>query len=85
VIPDGVTGIGRAAFDNCRKLKNLVIPSSVTQFGFFIGLDWDYLFNACKKHLTVYAQPNSRAAEFAKNNRITVKYIKDGELPFDGE
>lgn len=85
VIPDGVTGIGRAAFDNCRKLKNLVIPSSVTQFGFFYGLDWDYLFNACKKHLTIYTQPNSRAAEFAKTNRITVKYIKDGELPFDGE
>jgi hypothetical protein len=85
VIPDGVTGIGRDAFDSCRKLKNLVIPSGVTRFGFFYGLDWDYLFDACKKHLTIYAQPNSCAAKYAKTNGITVKYIKDGELPFDGE
>lgn len=85
VIPDGVTGIGRDAFDSCRKLKNLVIPSSVTRFGYFLGGDWGYLFNACKKHLTIYAQPNSCAAKYAKTNGITVKYIKDGELAFDGE
>ena len=85
VIPDGVTGIGRAAFDNCRNLKNLVIPSGVTRFGYFLGGDWGYLFNACEKHLTIYAQPNSCAAKYAKTNGITVKYIKDGEVPFKGE
>lgn len=33
VIPDGVTAIGERAFDGCRNLIEITIPSMVTQIG----------------------------------------------------
>ena len=41
VIKDGVTSIGRSAFNNCEFLTSITIPESVTNFG-------DYAFYACE-------------------------------------
>ena len=40
VIPDGVTEIGRHAFDRCTSLTSVTIPASVTSIG-------DYAFHNC--------------------------------------
>ena len=40
VIPDGVTEIGRHAFDRCTSLTSVTIPASVTSIG-------DYAFYNC--------------------------------------
>ncbi|MDR2913001.1 MAG: leucine-rich repeat protein [Alistipes sp.] len=42
IIPDGVTSIGRGAFDNCSNLTSVTIPSSVKTIG-------DFAFNICPK------------------------------------
>ena len=40
VITDGVTNIGRSAFDMCNNLTSVTIPNSVTSIG-------GYAFDAC--------------------------------------
>lgn len=42
VIPDGVTGIGVAAFYGCNKLAEISIPDSVTHIGYsaFVDTAW---------------------------------------------
>ena len=40
VIPDGVTAIGRGAFEDCMSIESVTIPTSVTKIGY-------YAFNGC--------------------------------------
>ncbi len=42
VIPDGVTSIGKFAFDGCQNITTVHIPNSVTSIG-------EYAFNGCRK------------------------------------
>ena len=51
VIKDGVTNIGREAFEHCSSLTSITIPNSVTSIG-------DYAFNGCLK-LASITIPNS--------------------------
>lgn len=51
VIKDGVTNIGREAFEHCSSLTSITIPNSVTSIG-------DDAFNGCLK-LTSITIPNS--------------------------
>ena len=51
IITNGVTGIGRYAFDDCSNLKSLTIPDSVTTIG-------DGAFGSCQA-LTSVTIPNS--------------------------
>ena len=51
VITDGVTNIGRSAFDMCNNLTSVTIPNSVTSIG-------GYAFDACSG-LTSITIPNS--------------------------
>ena len=48
IIEEGVTGIGRSAFDGCGNLTNITIPSSVTSIG-------SYAFYGCSnlKNITI--------------------------------
>ncbi|MDE7363439.1 MAG: leucine-rich repeat domain-containing protein [Ruminococcus sp.] len=50
-IPDGIIGIGKEAFDNCRSLTSITIPNSVKSIG-------DYAF-ACCTSLTSIIIPDS--------------------------
>ena len=37
VIPDGITSIGKSAFDGYHRLMNITIPETVTSIGY-----WDF-------------------------------------------
>ena len=50
-IPDGVTSIGRRAFEGCTNLKSITIPNSITRIG-------DSAFEGCAS-LTSITIPNS--------------------------
>lgn len=68
IIPDVVTKIGNSAFDNCYDLKSVIIPDSVTSIG-------DEAFENCRGFV-IYTTKGSYAAEYAKENNISEKYIK---------
>ena len=65
VIPNKVTDIGIKAFDNCKKLEWMVIPSSVTSIG----------NSGLPTNTTVYCKANSAAETYAKVNKIN--YVSD--------
>jgi hypothetical protein len=78
VIPNGVTNISRESFAECRHLKRLLIPSSVTVIGWskWTGVTKDYVFTK-SKNLTIYTPSESFAGKYAKVNRIPVIHIKE--------
>ncbi len=67
VIPSGVEKIGNQCFLNCTALECVVIPDSVEQIA-------DDAFDGCNK-LTIYANEDSYAAEYAMERGIKVKLI----------
>ena len=85
VIPEGVTGIGNSAFEECEKLKSITIPDSVKTIGYeaFSGCQnltsitipanvrrIEYgVFWGCK-NLTIHAPAGSCAEQYAKENNI---------------
>lgn len=73
IIEEGLTAIGNSAFYNCRRLRDVYIPGSVTDFGETDGA----LFCAGMygKPCTIHAPAGSKAEELAKAE----------ELPFVAE
>ena len=65
-IEKGVTRICRNTFQNCKKLKKIVIPSSVT----FVN---DSAFNTYG--IVFYCEKSSAAMAFAVRNYIDYKII----------
>ena len=84
-IPDGVTSIGIAAFEDCRSLTSVTIPNSVTSIG-------DYAFSDCSS-LTGITIPNGVTSigrlSFNDCSSLTSITIPDsvtsiGDVAFDG-
>ena len=69
-IPDGVTAIGRNAFDGCDRLMRVEIPSGVT--------DIDYNAIGMCKNLTIICEKGSSAHMYALENDIPFRFI--GEI-----
>ena len=65
-ICEGVKSIGERAFNACVRLNNVTIPDSVTSIG-------DRAFLSCADDLVIYANADSYAATWAKENGFTVK------------
>lgn len=86
VIPNGVTNISRESFAECRRLKRLLIPSSVTVIGWskWTGVSKDYVFTK-SKNLTIYTPAESFADQYAKVNRIPVIHIEENCTDFPGD
>ncbi len=76
-LPDTLTTIGTqqygwySPFDGCTALKYIKIPKNVVSMG-------GDLFGDCK-NLTIFAEENSTAAEYAKNNNIRYEKIENWE------
>ncbi|MBE6424387.1 MAG: leucine-rich repeat domain-containing protein [Planctomycetaceae bacterium] len=86
-IPDGVTSIGKEAFEDCKKLMAVTIPESVTSIG-------NRAFFSCHS-LTAVTIPKSVTSigweVFENYRRLTIygtkgsaaqTYAKDNEIPF---
>lgn len=67
VIPDSVTTIEEGAFSDCKYLTSVIIPDSVTTIGNDVFLGSEQLVIECHK--------GSSAEEYAKKNKIPVKYL----------
>ncbi|MDE5768808.1 MAG: leucine-rich repeat domain-containing protein [Oscillospiraceae bacterium] len=52
IIPNGVTGIGDHAFQDCKNLTNIIIPDSVTNIS-------KYAFNGCKNLKKIIRNSNT--------------------------
>jgi hypothetical protein len=83
-VPEGVTTIGMAAFDECTALESIELPASLTNID-------AYAFDGCKKITAViYAGTVSKWGNIAKNsnwNRGTGEYTvycADGRITKDG-
>ncbi|MDE5864789.1 MAG: leucine-rich repeat domain-containing protein, partial [Lachnospiraceae bacterium] len=68
-IPSSVTAILENAFSGCSNLTSITVPSNVTRIG-------DNVFSGCPNTMIVYADADSRAAEYAKASGFTVKPIE---------
>ena len=75
-IPDEVTSIGYAAFEECTGLTSIYIPDGVTSIG-------DYAFERCTglESITIPDSVNSIGYEaFDRCTKLTSIYIPDGEI-----
>lgn len=66
-LPDGTIHLGRHAFYDCRSLEEIYIPDSVG----YIGED---SFKSCHK-LVISCKRGSYAEEYAKQNKIELRYV----------
>ena len=66
-IPDSVISIEGGAFEDCVNLTSVTIPNSVKSIG-----EWAFL--NCPA--TIICEPNSYAAQYARENKISVEYIE---------
>ena len=80
VIPEGVTNIGLAAFDECEYLEKVTIPSSVTHIrsSAFSGTPW---LEALKKNNTLVVVNNILLASTVTEGEVT---IPDGIVSIAG-
>ena len=76
-LPDGLISIGWEAFYYCEKLERLVIPDSVTEIG-MDAFDRNFI-----TPFPIYANPNSYARTYARNNKITFSCINHSKIVND--
>lgn len=67
IIPNGCEEIGADCFTNCKDLKDIYVPPSVTN----IGSDAFYTFNEAT---VIHTQKGSAAERLAKENNWNVDY-----------
>lgn len=71
--PVGIKAIGSQAFDRCRDLRNLSIPSSIKSIeddiGMCWGLDWIYLPESIS-----YIKPGSLKTNVGQDKYLTIYY-----------
>ena len=73
VIPDGVTSIGRYAFDNCTGLTNVIIPDGVTRIG-------TEAFRSCSNLTSITIPPSVTTIEsnaFLWSKNLNAVHISD--------
>ena len=86
VIPEGVAGIGHAAFSGCNGLTGINIPEGVTKIDYYAFVGCSRLteisipeevisigstaFSGCSDELTIYGKTGSYAEIYAKENDI---------------
>ncbi len=71
-ISEGVPTMGSYTFLDCIKLNSITIPKSMRRFG-------NGLFENCSSHLTIYGKKDSRAQEYAKENKIAFSLMKKSQ------
>lgn len=69
IIPDNITSIYTAAFQNCLDLKRIYIPKSVTKIN-------SSAFNGCSFDLVIAGHRDSEAEKFAINNDILFEIVE---------
>lgn len=67
ILPKNAQEIGAEAFLNCSSLLSIKIPPKVTSIG-------EDAFSGCEK-LTIFCERGSAADDYAKTNKIPVKYM----------
>ena len=88
ILPDGLTEIGESAFQNCSRLESIVIPDGVSRIEPRTFLNCRSLkridipaavvfidataFVGCHEDLSIYASPESYAADFAHDHGISL-------------
>ena len=71
-IPEGVTSVSEKAFYGCNTLASLLIPQSVTSFG-------KDAFANCR-NLTLKVYKDSRARDYAAENKLRYRVVETDEL-----
>ena len=90
-IPEGVTEIGTLAFSNCKNLKMVYIPKSVTTIAGFTEVSNNLAFNACSglesivvdAENPVYESPNGCNAIIQKEGKKLIVGSKYTVIPED--